>query len=629
MYIRILLTRNGRVGPGFGQGGKGTMVQPETVQPKTVGGKFEQSWVDGFFAARFPDRKLDRVLLVNPPDGDSGIFRFETAHRGRNTNFAPYGLGVIAENLRQCGVEVDICNLNHAVLKACVEAESEDAFDFDATWQRELDAVIDTFDPDLIGVSCMFTMTHKVFCQVCAHARAHGIPVAVGGVHVTNDIDHVLDDLPTVDFAFLREGDRAARLFVAVVRGDRESDALAQIVLNDPSGRMKFGGDVVPSADEMDIIPALDLMDVSESSVYGTIGSFYFLKDRGTRMATILTNRGCRAQCTFCSVRNFNGKGVRQRSIDSVVDELERLQNDYGIGHVMWLDDDLFKDHGRAIALYNEMVRRGLTLTWDASNGAIASSCTEEVVAAAVESGLIALHIGMESGNRQILRQIKKPGQPETFLKAAEVLRKHADLYSCAYVMLGFPGETKAMIQDTMDVAAEMDLDWYRISTLQPLPNTPIYDSMAEAGQLETKDSSEVRMALGSYGTVNERQKELEANPESFNQMFDSMADDKIPDGEQLADIWFNMNFQLNFHRLFGETRAEKFLQQSLMLRNLVDIVAPEHGFGLYFLGLMERKLTGRVSDETYTRLQAQIDDSPFWRPRLAAYGLDGAQLLT
>ena len=94
-------------------------------------------------------------------------------------------------------------------------------------------------------------------------------------------------------------------------------------------------------------------------------------------------------------------------------------------------------------------------------------------------------------------------------------------------------------------------------------------------------------MALGSYGTVNERQKELEANPESFNQMFDSMADDKIPDGEQLADIWFNMNFQLNFHRLFGETRAEKFLQQSLMLRTLVDIVSPEHRFGLFFLGLM------------------------------------------
>ena len=342
----------------------------------------------------------------------------------------------------------------------------------------------------------------------------------------------------------------------------------------------------MPSADEIDVIPAFDLMNVSESSVYGTIGSFYFLKDQGTRMATILTNRGCRAQCTFCSVRNFNGKGVRQRSIDTVVDELERLQNEYGIGHVMWLDDDLFKDHHRAIALYNEMVRRGLTLTWDASNGAIASSCTEEVVAAAVESGLIALHIGMESGNRQILRQIKKPGQPETFLKAAEVLRKHAGLYSCAYLMLGFPGETKAMIQDTMDVAAEMDLDWYRISVLQPLPNTPIYDSMAEAGQLETKDSSEVRMALGSYGTVNERQKELEANPESFKEMFDSIEDDKIPDGEQLADVWFNMNFQLNFHRLFGETRAEKFLQQSHMLRNLVDIVSPEHGFGFYFLGL-------------------------------------------
>ena len=76
----------------------------------------------------------------------------------------------------------------------------------------------------------------------------------------------------------------------------------------------------------------------------------------------------------------------------------------------MWLDDDLLRDHTRAIGLFNEIVRRGLTITWDATNGVIAASCTDEVIDAAAKSGCIALNIGMESGNPDILRKIVKPG---------------------------------------------------------------------------------------------------------------------------------------------------------------------------------------------------------------------------
>ncbi|MBT3767002.1 MAG: B12-binding domain-containing radical SAM protein [Rhodospirillaceae bacterium] len=582
---------------------------------------------DAFLDVHFPTRKIDRVLLVNPPDADSEVFRFETAHRGRNTNFAPYGLGVIAENLRQANIDVRICNLNNLVLRAACEAESADDFDFNSVWQHQLDSAIADFKPDMIGVSCMFTMTHNVFGQVCERAAGHDIPVAIGGVHVSNDVERVMGDIPSADIAFMREGDLAIRRFVNVVRKDLGAENLAQVIFNDGGEKLYADGAVVPSAEEMDVIPALDLMNVSESARYGTIGSFYFLKDRDTRLATVLTNRGCRAQCTFCSVRNFNGVGVRHRSISSVVDEFERLQNDHGIGHVMLLDDDAFKDHRRAISLYNEMVRRGLTLTWDASNGVIASSCTEEVISAAVESGCIALHIGMESGNRQILKEVKKPGTPETFLRAAEVLRKFPDLYSSAYIIIGFPNENISMIRDTMSVSAEMDLDWYRISILQPLPNTPIYESMNEQGLISNTNKSEVRMALGSYGKVNEKQNKLQTSPEEFREMFDSLAADEIPDGEQITDIWFYMNYKMNFHRLFNEKRPLKLEQQRKMLTNLVDIVSPEHGFGLYFLALMEKNAAGQASPATLERLHNQVAASPYWSQRLAAYGLDPESL--
>jgi radical SAM superfamily enzyme YgiQ (UPF0313 family) len=164
------------------------------------------------------------------------------------------------------------------------------------------------------------------------------------------------------------------------------------------------------------VIPAHDLIDVESLTKYGIVGGFHQFKPRGARLATCLSNRGCRAQCTFCSVRNFNGKAVRQRDVENVLDELQLLQECYGIEHITWLDDDLLKDHARAISLFNGIVRRNLKLTWDATNGVIAASCTEDIVHAMAASGCIGLNIGMESGNLEILRRIKKPGTVRNFL---------------------------------------------------------------------------------------------------------------------------------------------------------------------------------------------------------------------
>ena len=78
---------------------------------------------------------------------------------------------------------------------------------------------------------------------------------------------------------------------------------------------------------------------------------------------------------------------------------------------------------------------------------------------ASSESGCIAINIGMESGNPQILRQIKKPGTVKNFLKAAEVLREFPQIHSSVFLIVGFPEETVSMINDTLTVATEMDLD--------------------------------------------------------------------------------------------------------------------------------------------------------------------------
>ena len=76
----------------------------------------------------FEGRKILKVLLVSPPDADASLFRYDTAKRLRYTNYPPYGLGLLANNLSQIGIEVQICNLNHTILKKCIESKNENNF---------------------------------------------------------------------------------------------------------------------------------------------------------------------------------------------------------------------------------------------------------------------------------------------------------------------------------------------------------------------------------------------------------------------------------------------------------------------------------------------------------------------
>ena len=143
----------------------------------------------------------------------------------------------------------------------------------------------------------------------------------------------------------------------------------------------------------------------------GEIGTFRYWRPQNSKGTAVLANKGCRARCSFCSVRNFNGKGVRGRNIDSVVDELQFLKETYGINHFMWLDDDLLFDRERTIGIFNEIVKRNLNITWDASNGIIASAAVAhpELIDVAEKSGCIGAYFGIESGNDEILKAFINP----------------------------------------------------------------------------------------------------------------------------------------------------------------------------------------------------------------------------
>ena len=588
----------------------------------------------------FPGRCIRRFLLVIPPDADKQMFNYSTAKRGRYWNFPPYGPGVLAAHLREEGVEVDILNLNNEVLKACQTSTQDADFDFDQEWKAPLTWKIQSFSPDLVAISCMFSQAHDSTVTVTNEVKRQfpHIPIAMGGVHITNCLVNeetsasFVKDFSNANFFFTYEAELALRKFVNVVNGKTPLSGLAQVCFNIAGEQLYFGQRSTPGEEDLDIIPAFDIMDVPNLSRHGKIGSFYCHIKPGSILATSLSIRGCRAQCTFCSVRNFNGVGVRSRSVQSVIDELLILRDTYGVDHIMWLDDDLLRGHDRALNLFNEMVRQDVGMTWDCTNGVIAASCTDELVAAMAESGCIGLNIGMESGNANILRDIKKPGAPKTFLRAAEVLRRYEQINARVFLMLGFPGETYRMILDTIELSRAMDLDWYNITILQALPNTPIFDSMVEQGyiNLETLKFGDIRYNSGAYGKHRKKaEQETDLLASDFKDAFNRADLDEVPNPEELDTIWAYMNYHLNFRPLFFESRPVKLVQKLQYVTNISDLVAPENAIAMYFQGYLQHQVNGSIDQRVIDNLEERLALSPYWSARFRDFNLSPIHLKT
>ena len=572
----------------------------------------------------------NKILFINPPDGDQEMFNYNSAKTGRYTNFAPYGLGIVSKHLKSLGYETKILNLNHLILKKVSEL-NEDEFDYKKIIYDAISKEINDFNPDLVGLTCMFSMTHKSLKKVSeVIKKIKNVPVAVGGVHISNSTwnentrEQLIKDLNHIDLFFLFEAELSFSEFINSINSDFNGiENYKQLIIRDDNQSIFFSSRKRPEGEDLNIIPEHDVMESSELSNYGKVGNFNFLVNKKDRITTILSNRGCRAQCTFCSVRNFNGKKIRTRSIQSIVDELLFLRDHQNIKHVMWLDDDLLYNTGRTIELFNEMVKQDVGITWDASNGVIAASVKDEIMSAAEESGCLGVVIGMESGNPNILREIRKPGTVDIFIRAAEVLKKYPKINSRVFLMIGFPNETYQQTLDTINVSRQMNMDWNYITPLQPLPNTPIFDDMVEDNLAGTEAFGDIKYFVGgAYSTISSNNKSNNPLQESFLNIFNDKKLNEVPDAKNIKIIWAFMNYYLNFEPLLKINQNDKIYQNYRWMNYVSDIVAKNDPIAIYYKMMMQKKYQGYYEKIDVDRFKNIIGNSSHWKNNIGQLGL-------
>ena len=570
----------------------------------------------------------ERILLVQPVQVEEAKVDICIARRRRYYLYPPYALGVLTANLQNSGYQSKIVDLNYEVFCYLHSLEKDEQLEpkqIGLLWQKQLEKEIEQFQPHIVGISCTFTMGHPVLLKTADHLKAldPNIVVIAGGVHVTNAADIVLKEGNNIDFVALYESDVSFRDMLDVANNKKTAQALKQIGTRIDNETLLINDRSAPTEEELNVIPSYGDLPIGEYSNLGEIGTFRYWRPKQARGGAALSVRGCRAQCTFCSVRNFNGKGVRARSVQSVADEIQSLKENYGITHITWLDDDLFFDEVRAVALFNEFIKRDLKITWDASNGVIASSAVahSELVHASAESGCIGMYVGIESGNRDILRSVRKPSGIKHFHKFGALMQQYPQIFTRGFLIIGFPQETIGQIRDTIQLTREMKLDWYTVSLLTPLPSTEMYDTMVDMGLIEDGSLCTEGEGFTMFSVrESERQRAMERKQKSKAQGIGNLLagdPNDIPTKKQLNDLWLIADYQVNYERILQEQNAEKLIKLEAFLTDVSDRMTDNNPLSNLFLALIKVRL-GKAQ-EAAKRLAISSDflqGSEYWKKR-------------
>jgi hopanoid biosynthesis associated radical SAM protein HpnJ len=299
------------------------------------------------------------------------------------------------------------------------------------------------------------------------------LKVAFVGPPVTTEPERTLRATSAIDFVVKREFDYAIRDF-----------ALGKPLEEIPSVAFRKNGGIQNNP-EAPVIENLDELPWA-SKIYKRDLDFtrYNVPFLLNPFISFYTSRGCPAQCTFCLwPQTHSGHRWRLRSSDDIVNECRwALENFPGLREIFFDDDTFNYQKARTIELCSKL--KPLKFTW---------SCTSRVTTdydtlkAMKDAGCRLLIVGYESGEQQILKNIKKGATIDMARRFTANCKKlgltiHGDF------IVGLPGETRDTIRTSINFAKELDVETIQVSIAHPYPGTEFYDHVKKNG-LITIDS--------------------------------------------------------------------------------------------------------------------------------------------
>jgi radical SAM superfamily enzyme YgiQ (UPF0313 family) len=393
------------------------------------------------------------TLLVNPPLINGVAFTRQGRCQEREdvlgTTKPPYTLALAGALLRGAGCAV------HLV---------------DATAERlSIDDVIARLDREgFVPTLILFPSTTPTLdADVAAIARLkqrYGAPMFCFGPHASTAPAQSMARAPAVDGMFVGEPEDAIVALATLPSVERAGD-VPSLTVRDASGAAVphrahgvFSGFLTPP------YPAWDLVALGR----------YALPLVNKRYVIVETSRGCPYSCDFCVAPIHQGHKFRERTATALVDEIERSYRELGV-EFFYLWGDTVTLNVKSFALFcDELIARKLPIQW--FGNARADNLTDPAFVHRLKrSGCWMLALGIESESDAVRKDMAKRLERQKIQAAFRNMRE-AGIRSFAFFIFGYPGETPATMEQTIDYAIALDPDFANFYPAVPYPGTPLYE---------------------------------------------------------------------------------------------------------------------------------------------------------
>ena len=394
------------------------------------------------------DNRFNRIALIQPeiPDG----------------NYLPsLGLLYIAAVLERDGFYVKI---------------------FDQGQKADVLNEILAFNASLVGITAVTASINRAF------RLAEGIKavypetqVVIGGSHATGSPYETIEN-PFIDFVVKGEGEYPMLHLSRTLRQGRKAEDISQV----GSLFYKVDGTVKKNKEDEDLnnaildelpYPAFHLLDLDYAFKSVSHGLF----NKGKRVLPLMTARGCPQTCTFCC--RLMGFHLRERSVQNVMKEIRFLVNTYQIDEIYFEDDDFTNNRERALEIMRAIRDAKLPISIKFANGLRADNIDEEMMVAIKEAGGYWLGFGIESGSQKVL-EIMKKNLDLDIAKKNVALAKSLGFFVGANCIMGYPGETREDMKQSIDFFQKLGLDSCAIVGLVPFPKTALHGLCKQNGYL-------------------------------------------------------------------------------------------------------------------------------------------------
>ena len=365
----------------------------------------------------------------------------------------PLGLLYVAEAAKSVGWSVEI-----------IDSEMEE-FSLE-----DIVSKVDVADPDLVGITVTTPFLQSAIQISEGIKKINNVPVIIGGAHPTAKGSEVL--LECFDFALQGEGDEAFKDFLKAFAGSEDYSGVSGLIYRKKGEVLSNDSIQLENLNQLGV-PDRGLLNlekyVSRVPKYGA-----------RRYTSIMATRGCPYECVFCAVQTMYGRTLRFRPLDEVIDEIKVCVEEHGITHFHFVDDTLTVNKNYVRSLCDKINKNNLDITWE---GWTRADCiNEELLTLMMNAGFVRVSFGVETGNPEVMKILKKDMHHGHINGAFELANKLGLEARCS-VMIGNPGETQKTLWDTINfIRNNNNIKYSTLSIATPYPGTELAE-MAREGR--------------------------------------------------------------------------------------------------------------------------------------------------